>query len=292
MLSFIITIFCGKLTGNIWKLHKKRGELMSKHLSKEEIVQNKKKSIIQLSDLLESYIARDDQIRKADLVSKWIKDYVKYLKFEEHFDPIKNITYKRGNIIKVNFGFNIGAELGGVHYAVVLDKDNKHSSSTVTIAPMSSVKPNKPVHKNNLNIGAEFYNLLNSRLNILSAELDKELFAVQKYINLFDEFKKIYNNDNSSAYQRNAIIKLSEEYRVEAENKLDSIHSQMNILKKNQNELMLMSHGSIIKLDQIRTISKIRINIPKHKNDVLYELSLSNPTMTKVSEKLKDLYIF
>lgn len=265
---------------------------MSKHLSKEEIIQNKKKSIIQLNQLLESYIANDDQIRKADLVSKWIKDYVKYLKFEEHFDPIKNITYKRGNIIKVNFGFNVGAELGGVHYAVVLDNDNKHSSATVTVAPMSSVKPNKPVHQNNLNIGSEFYNILDSRLNILSAELNKELFAVQKYINLFDELKKIYNNDNSSVAQRNEVIKLSEDYRVEAQKKLDYIHSQMNILKKNKNELLLMSHGSIIKLDQIRTISKMRINIPKHKNDVLYELSLSKPTMTKVNEKLKDLYIF
>lgn len=59
----------------------RRGGKVSKHLSKKEIILNKKKSIIQLNNLLESYISRDDKLRKADLVSKWIKDYVNYLKF-------------------------------------------------------------------------------------------------------------------------------------------------------------------------------------------------------------------
>ncbi len=30
--------------------------------------------------------------------------------------------YKRGEIVKVHLGFNVGSEEGGLHYAVVLDK--------------------------------------------------------------------------------------------------------------------------------------------------------------------------
>lgn len=66
---------------------------MSKHLSKQEIIKNKKKSIIQLNDLLESYISDKEKLRKADLLSKWLKDYVNYLKFEDIFDPKRNISY-------------------------------------------------------------------------------------------------------------------------------------------------------------------------------------------------------
>lgn len=69
------------------------------------------------------------------------KDYVKYISFEDKFKPTRNISYKRGNIIKVNFGFNIGSEQGGLHYAVVLDKKNDHHSPVITVIPLTSVKP-------------------------------------------------------------------------------------------------------------------------------------------------------
>ena len=45
----------------------RRGGKVSKHLSKKEIILNKKKSIIQLNNLLESYISRDNKLRKAGL---------------------------------------------------------------------------------------------------------------------------------------------------------------------------------------------------------------------------------
>ena len=120
---------------------------MSKHLPKEEVIMNKKKSIVQLNNLLESYISNDKTLRKADLISKWLKDYVNYLQFEEVFDPKRNIAYKQGNIVKINLGFNLGSELGGVHYAIVIDNNNKHSSDTITVLPLSSIKENGKVYE-------------------------------------------------------------------------------------------------------------------------------------------------
>ena len=48
--------------------------------------------------------------------------------------------YKRGEIVKVHLGFNVGSEEGGLHYAVVLDKNNAKSSPVITIIPLTSVK--------------------------------------------------------------------------------------------------------------------------------------------------------
>lgn len=80
---------------------------MSKKFTKEEVIQNKKEAIKSLNKMLE-YLINDKSMRhlkKAHLVSYWIKDYVKMITFEENFNPTKNIAYKRGNIVKLNFGF-------------------------------------------------------------------------------------------------------------------------------------------------------------------------------------------
>ena len=50
--------------------------------------------------------------------------------------------FKRGTIVYVKFGVNIGSELSGNHFAIVLDKYDKVTKSTITVVPLSS-KNNK-----------------------------------------------------------------------------------------------------------------------------------------------------
>lgn len=46
--------------------------------------------------------------------------------------------FKRGAIIYVKFGINIGSEMSGNHFAIVLDKYDKETKSTLTVVPLSS----------------------------------------------------------------------------------------------------------------------------------------------------------
>ena len=128
---------------------------MSKFFTREEVIQNKKEAIKSLNQMLE-YLINDKSMRhlkKANLVSFWIKDYVKMINFEENFDPTKNIAYKRGNIVKLNFGFNVGAEYGGLHYGIVLDNKNDHNSPVITVIPLTSKKDSKELHPNSVDLG-------------------------------------------------------------------------------------------------------------------------------------------
>lgn len=113
---------------------------MSKEFTKENVIQNKKEAIKSLNKLLEQYINDSSTIhlKKANLISYWIKDYVRLIDFEEKFEPTKNIAYKRGNVVKLNFGFNIGSEYGGLHYGIVIDNKNAHHSPVLTIIPLTS----------------------------------------------------------------------------------------------------------------------------------------------------------
>ena len=99
---------------------------MSQNKSKTELIEHKEQAISVLSSYLEKLINSNDfkQQGKADKLSYWITDWVNFLEFEPQFSPKSLRRYKHGEIIKVHLGFNIGSEEGGLHYAVVVDKDN------------------------------------------------------------------------------------------------------------------------------------------------------------------------
>lgn len=86
-----------------------------------------------LEDEIES-LAEDKQIK----IFQWLNSWIYYLSYEDTFDSSKLMTYKRGDIVHVNFGFNVHNELGGCHYAIVVEVDNAPSSGCVTVVPLRS----------------------------------------------------------------------------------------------------------------------------------------------------------
>lgn len=89
--------------------------------------------------------------RKQNLL-KWLDLYCDYVNSERLFDPEKMLTYKPGDVITVNFGFNVGSEFGGRHYAVVLHKDFR-TNRTLTVVPLSSCKSKADVKWYNTYLG-------------------------------------------------------------------------------------------------------------------------------------------
>ena len=56
----------------------------------------------------------------------------------------KYSSYKYGSIIMVNFGTNIGDEICGNHFAIVLTNNDNPYNSVLTVLPLSSKnKPNR-----------------------------------------------------------------------------------------------------------------------------------------------------
>lgn len=81
--------------------------------SKDYIINNANEALNKLEKYLNDCIAEDDsKLKKANLLSFWLKDYTDYLLAEEKFEPFKLKHYGRGDIIKANLGFNVGNEEG------------------------------------------------------------------------------------------------------------------------------------------------------------------------------------
>ena len=70
---------------------------MSSEITKENVITNKKEAIKSLNKLLEYYIndPSGKHLKKANLISYWIKDYTRFINFEESFEPTRNTEIKQ-----------------------------------------------------------------------------------------------------------------------------------------------------------------------------------------------------
>ncbi len=205
--------------------------------------------------------------KRAHLISYWLKDYSKYILTEDEFNPASLIHYKRGNIIQVEFGYRVGSELGGRHYAVVIDNNNDLHSDTITVVPLKSLKD---TYKNN----RFSFILKNGLYEIYSNDIDK------KIIKLKQKLKNITENEIN--------LLTIDEHKKE----INKIKSQIDKLDNEIKKLDNLKRGTVVNVSQITTISKMRISSPKTRSDSLYGLKLSNEDLDMLNSMLKKLYIY
>ncbi len=242
---------------------------MSREKTIAELRQHKEDSIQKINDYLESLISDGDSKArgKADKLSYWLEDWTRFLNFETCFSPLSLRRYKRGEIIKVHLGFNIGSEEGGLHYAVVLDKNNAKSSPVVTIIPLTSVKPHTDISRlknGSIFLGNELFTNLNAKISSTSKHLNDELTLL----------KEIIKSETSDVDSAN-ILK-----------RIDDCGNEIIFLSRMRSEVQKMRKGSIALVNQITTISKIRVYDPKTDHDILSGIKLSNEKLDIIDEML------
>ncbi len=246
---------------------------MSRNKTQEELRRHRTESLRHLSDYLDELIQADDLKchSKADKLCYWLSDWVTFLKFEQDFTPKSLRRYKRGEIIKVHLGFNVGSEEGGLHYAIVLDKNNSKSSPVVTVVPLTSVKPStdlSKLRKGNVFLGNELFTNLSSKSSEMQRHLEQEIASARETINKHD-------ND------------IPNEVKEEILSKIDFLTKEAALLNRVRSEIQKMKQGSIAITGQITTISKIRIYDPKTDHDVLSGIKLSNEKLDLIDASIK-----
>lgn len=249
---------------------------MSQLKTKEELGIHKEEAIAALSSYLDNLINSDDNKLKgkADKLSYWLKDWTNFLDFETQFSPQSLRRYKRGEIIKVHLGFNVGSEEGGLHYAVVVDKNNAKSSPVVTIVPLTSVKPNTNIHslkRGSIFLGNELFTSLNAKISSSHKNLNNELSTLQRILDSVDE-------------------NLSDEEMQSLVTRVKNCKKESEVFTRMRREVLKMKIGSIALINQITTVSKIRIYDPKTDHDVLSNIKLSNEKLDLIDAELKKMF--
>ncbi len=83
-------------------------------------------------------------------LGNWLEKESSIFKSEAYNKISNKSNFKRGEIIKVDFGVNIGSELSNVHYAIVLNSDDNNSVDNITVLPITSKKGYKRLYLGNL----------------------------------------------------------------------------------------------------------------------------------------------
>lgn len=232
---------------------------------------HKIQALAKLESLIDKYL--NTNAPKAEKFMYWIEDYTKFLDFEDSFSPNSLRRYKRGEIIKAHLGYNIGSEEGGLHYCVVLDNDNSLSSPVLTVVPLTSVKESKDISK--LRKGEIFigHDLKDKVLKKYEAKFIKTTSTLKI---LQDKVSTLLSDDN-----------LDSEFLSE----LKKVSDEVVLLQRIKKEFDKMKVGSIALVGQITTISKIRIYDPKTNKDPLSKIKLSNESLDKIDNGIKELFL-
>ncbi len=211
-----------------------------------------------INTLLTNYLNNPSTQLKADKLSYWLEDYCSLLSFEDNFKPNYLKSYSRGDVIKVNLGYNIGNEEGGLHYCIVVDKQNSIYSGIITVIPLTSDKGQK-LHFSEVNIGNEIYSNFQNKTNNIMLELSHKI-----------------NNFKPNQLSHEEII---------------SALTQLELTQKMNLEMLKMKKGSIALVSQITTISKQRIYDPQHTGDLLSGIHISDSSLDLINNKMKQLFI-
>jgi mazF family toxin-antitoxin system len=302
----------------------RKEKIMGSNRTNEEIAVYTATIIQELEDYLHLLQRMDDEGNKrSDKIAQWIENWVKYLKIEQVFNPRSIQALKRGSVVYADFGFNVGREYGGLHYAIVLNKIDARSNHLLHVLPLTSVKETTDISNLKyfqLPIGDEVFQLLINKANRKIIELtelydrfskkDDELHKrVEMVESLIEDNKKAFETlKNSPDFDRNdysieQILTINknidfaseqaDKIRQEAkENAIllaelkDKLEYANKFIIKTQN----MNKDSIVLLNQVTTISKMRLRDPKNNNSILNGIVLSDDTMDKIDEALKNIF--
>ena len=183
---------------------------------------------------------------------------------------------------------------------MVLDNHNAQSSPVITVIPLTSVKDNGPIHNNNVELGNELYRLLKIKYDTINQTLKEEQEEILTTIQAFsalvsltdDVILELADCDKGSTEFSQKLLTgqqyLDAAKYLQTEWEQKQKHNQDKIGK----EIAQMKEGSIALVNQITTVSKIRIFDPRNLKGVLSGISLSEESMEKINAKLKELYVF
>lgn len=248
-------------------------------VSIEENRKTKELAIKSIDDYTEKLLTSDEKEQaKVGKLGAWLIKFINYLTFEKEFNPKALKRYKRGEIVKVHLGYNVGSEEGGLHYCLVLDKYNAQMSPVLTVIPLTSVKPDKDLnnlHPMEVFLGNELYTNLNTKNNTIKKKVEEEIESLE---GILADIKE--KNEDSGQHE---IAKNLKE-------RVKTLRKQVLLTKKIDSEIQKMKKGSIALVNQIRVISKIRIMDPKKNSDVLSGVKISDEKLDAIDRVVMESF--
>lgn len=165
----------------------------------------------------------------------------------------KFYTFKRGSVVMVNFSPQVGSEIKGKHFAIVLTKKDRNTNELLTVIPLTS-----KYHKYHLDLGD-------------SIKKSIYLKIIEHQQNISSDFKLIDDG-------KTVVVEIN------------GIPKEMEMLSNVITRYQSLKEHTYAKPHQITTISKLRIVKPVNKLDPIRSLTVPHEVMDKIDKAILNLF--
>lgn len=194
--------------------------------------------------------------QKFRYLPNWLDSTSYYYQKEAAKHLPKNYYYfKRGTVIRVNFGTNLGSEFSNIHFAIVLDKKDSPKKRTLTVLPLTSKQKS-----NRFSLGHEVFS---QTVTLLDAQ---------------------------ARHMQDRLKKASQSIQSLSQKDYDQLEKDLSALSKVIDIYKVYDKNSYVRVSDITTISKLRIE-RINKYDPSGKIRLSSQQMALISQELMNLYL-
>lgn len=208
----------------------------------------------------------------------WLWQYIRMFKNESGFNPSYLPKMERGQVVLINLGYRIGYELGGAHYGIVLDTDNRKKDGLITTVMMISKKERhteeglKPWE---YELPVPISMLVLEKARDIMSDIKNNPSVAEALKGLAD----LYHLSREEQFKQGPLILEKLKADLEAQTAPLIAFSQK------------MNKGSVIDTRQIVTASKQRIIAPAKRADPLYNVRIPADCMREISRMIARNYI-
>lgn len=153
---------------------------------------------------------------------------------------------------------------------------------------ISSLKESSETNRTIVNTLEYVFNAESADLILDSFDnLLEEFSDDYKIVNLINDARFYLLNNNTD--ELNISI---DDIKAFIEKKLEKIEKEIPLMQNKLSKALELNKGSIADINQITTISKLRILNPRRKEDTLSNIILDSKYMDQINNKIKELFVF
>lgn len=164
---------------------------------------------------------------KFKFLPEWVLSESNYFYNEVTKPKSNHKVYKRGALVFVDFGINVGNELSGNHFAIVLNKKDSPNNGVLTVVPVSSKSNRFSVELDGF-ISDKSLVLLDKIAESIAKELqdltsEEQLFKLKSKTSELNAVISLYSRFNKISYAKCLDIRTISKHRIKEINQFDPV---------------------------------------------------------------------
>lgn len=244
-----------------------------------------------IENLINFYFNAEDSNYKASRLPNWINFYGKTLLNEKRYKFYNK--FSQGTVVTIDYGVPVGGEMSGIHFAIVLSKNDTQYKKTVLAIPLSSHN-----NKDRVSLGKDIlYQAqlsMNDQLLCLKAKvqsLERKITDLTNDIkdseNELIRFKALKNPLKKDINKiKSNIKKYKNDLTLFIKDK-NSLLVEVDKFKKELNHLDKYNKNSYACLDSIGSVSKLKIK-KFSQYGINSNISVSDENLKLLKGKIKE----